>query len=108
VSDRTGRVVTTSLADYVVAANRGRARYRRAVRGTTRFHDAYRNPGVGELAIVGMPAAIANTVYHATGMRIRSLPIAIEKMLGHESSSPRASSPRDTIAGRAGLRSIAP
>jgi xanthine dehydrogenase YagR molybdenum-binding subunit len=31
-----------------------------------------------------MAAAIANAVYHATGTRIRSLPISIEKMLGHE------------------------
>jgi xanthine dehydrogenase YagR molybdenum-binding subunit len=34
-----------------------------------------------------MAAAIANAVYHATGTRIRSLPISIEKMLGHESAS---------------------
>jgi xanthine dehydrogenase YagR molybdenum-binding subunit len=41
--------------------------------------------GVGELAITGMAAAIANTVYHATGTRVRSLPISIEKVLGHKS-----------------------
>jgi len=40
--------------------------------------------GVGELATTGMPAAIANAVYHATGTRVRSLPIAIEKVLGYE------------------------
>ena len=34
--------------------------------------------GVGELGIVGMNAAIANAVYHATGRRIRELPIRIE------------------------------
>jgi xanthine dehydrogenase YagR molybdenum-binding subunit len=38
--------------------------------------------GVGELAIAGMAAAIVNAVYHATGTRIRSLPISIEKVLG--------------------------
>ena len=38
--------------------------------------------GVGELAITGMAAAIANAVYHATGKRFRSLPISIEKVLG--------------------------
>jgi xanthine dehydrogenase YagR molybdenum-binding subunit len=32
-----------------------------------------------------MAAAVANAVYHATGTRIRSLPISIEKMLGLES-----------------------
>jgi xanthine dehydrogenase YagR molybdenum-binding subunit len=40
--------------------------------------------GVGELAITGMAAAIANAVYHATGTRVRSLPISIERVLGHE------------------------
>jgi hypothetical protein len=40
--------------------------------------------GVGELAITGMAAAIANAVYHATGIRVRSLPISIEKVLAHE------------------------
>jgi xanthine dehydrogenase YagR molybdenum-binding subunit len=38
--------------------------------------------GVGELALTGIPAAIANAVYHATGTRVRSLPISIEKVLG--------------------------
>jgi xanthine dehydrogenase YagR molybdenum-binding subunit len=64
--------------------------------------------GIGELAITGMAAAIANAVYHATGTRFRSLPISIEKVLGHESSSPRTSSPLDAIAGRAGRGSVAP
>jgi CO/xanthine dehydrogenase Mo-binding subunit len=37
--------------------------------------------GVGELSITGLAAAIANAVYHATGTRVRSLPISIEKVL---------------------------
>ena len=37
--------------------------------------------GLGEIGIVGVPAAIANAVYHATGLRIRSLPITIDKLL---------------------------
>ena len=55
--------------------------------------------GVGELAITGMAAAIANAVDHATGMRVRSLPISIEKMLAHESSIARDRSPVAAIAG---------
>ncbi len=38
--------------------------------------------GVGEVGIVGMPAAIANAVYHATGIRVRKTPILIEDLLG--------------------------
>jgi xanthine dehydrogenase YagR molybdenum-binding subunit len=37
--------------------------------------------GVGEVGIVGVNAAIANAVYHATGRRIRALPIRVEKLL---------------------------
>lgn len=48
-------------------------------------HDEVVNPlgakGLGEIGIVGVAAAIANAVYHATGTRIRDLPIAVGKLL---------------------------
>ena len=37
--------------------------------------------GVGELGIVGASAALVNAVYNATGVRIRDLPVRIEKLL---------------------------
>jgi hypothetical protein len=37
--------------------------------------------GVGEIGLPGIGAAIANAVYHATGRRIRSLPITIDQLL---------------------------
>ncbi len=37
--------------------------------------------GLGELVIVGVPAAIANAVFNATGRRITDLPITLEKLL---------------------------
>ncbi len=37
--------------------------------------------GIGEISIVGMNAAVANAVYHATGRRVRQLPIRIEDLL---------------------------
>jgi xanthine dehydrogenase YagR molybdenum-binding subunit len=47
--------------------------------------DPYFNPmgskGLGELGIVGTAAAIANAVYHATGIRVRDLPITLDKLL---------------------------
>jgi xanthine dehydrogenase YagR molybdenum-binding subunit len=39
--------------------------------------------GVGEIGIVGTAAAIANAIYHATGKRVRDLPITIDKLLGN-------------------------
>ena len=47
--------------------------------------DALINPmgvkGVGEIGIVGVAAAIANAVYHATGKRVRDLPITLDKVM---------------------------
>jgi xanthine dehydrogenase YagR molybdenum-binding subunit len=38
--------------------------------------------GVGEIGIVGVAAAIANAIYHATGKRVRDLPITLDKLIG--------------------------
>jgi xanthine dehydrogenase YagR molybdenum-binding subunit len=43
--------------------------------------------GVGELGNVGMNAAVANAVYHATGVRVRDLPIRLEKLLPFQDTS---------------------
>jgi hypothetical protein len=47
--------------------------------------DPYVNPmgskGLGEVGIVGTAAAIANAVHHATGIRVRDLPITLDKLL---------------------------
>jgi xanthine dehydrogenase YagR molybdenum-binding subunit len=47
--------------------------------------DIHANPmgtrGIGEIGIVGAAAAIANAVYHATGRRVRSLPITLDQLL---------------------------
>ncbi len=37
--------------------------------------------GLGEIGIVGAAAAVANAVFHATGKRIRELPITIDKII---------------------------
>jgi xanthine dehydrogenase YagR molybdenum-binding subunit len=37
--------------------------------------------GVGEIGIVGTAAAIANAIYHATGVRVRNLPITLDRLL---------------------------
>jgi xanthine dehydrogenase YagR molybdenum-binding subunit len=50
--------------------------------------------GVGEIGLAGVASAIASAVYHATGVRVRTLPIEIEKLL----CSPAAPSIPDTHA----------
>jgi xanthine dehydrogenase YagR molybdenum-binding subunit len=37
---------------------------------------------VGEIGVVGTAAAVANAIYHATGKRVRSLPVTVDKLLG--------------------------
>ena len=48
-------------------------------------HDPHVNPmgakGVGEIGIVGTAAAVANAVYDATGIRVRELPVRLDKLL---------------------------
>jgi xanthine dehydrogenase YagR molybdenum-binding subunit len=83
--ERTGRVVTRDLADYHVPTNRDTPDI------DVTFvpeDDAYVNAigakGIGEIGIVGMGAAIANAVHHATGVRVRDLPITVDKVLRGE------------------------
>jgi xanthine dehydrogenase YagR molybdenum-binding subunit len=38
--------------------------------------------GVGEIGITGTVGAIANAVWHATGVRVRRFPIALEALMG--------------------------
>ncbi len=53
-------------------------------RGSTRT-TPHVNPigtkGVGEIGIVGTAAAVANAVWHATGIRVRDLPLRLDKLL---------------------------
>ncbi|MGK5678444.1 xanthine dehydrogenase family protein molybdopterin-binding subunit [Actinoplanes sp. URMC 104] len=50
-------------------------------------HDDQLNPmgskGIGEIGIVGSPAAILNAIWHATGVRVRDLPARLDKILPH-------------------------
>jgi xanthine dehydrogenase YagR molybdenum-binding subunit len=37
--------------------------------------------GIGEIGIVGTAAAVVNAVWHATGVRVRDLPVTLDKLL---------------------------
>jgi xanthine dehydrogenase YagR molybdenum-binding subunit len=75
--------VNTNFADYLVPVN---ADIRQVEVIFVPEVDELVNPlgieGLGELGNVGTAAAIANAVYHATGQRVRKLPIRIENMIG--------------------------
>jgi CO/xanthine dehydrogenase Mo-binding subunit len=37
--------------------------------------------GIGDIGIVGVPATVANAIFHATGKRVRDLPITLDKLM---------------------------
>lgn len=79
---RYGRYVNNNLADYYVPVNADIPQIEALFIDKK---DPYTNPmgskGLGEIAIVGFAAAVANAVYHATGKRIRELPITPDKLI---------------------------
>ncbi|HEY1957634.1 MAG TPA: xanthine dehydrogenase family protein molybdopterin-binding subunit [Polyangiaceae bacterium] len=81
--ERTGRLVTRDLSDYHVPTNADVPDVEAIL---VPERDDWVNPigakGIGEIGIVGMGAAIANAVHHATGVRVRDLPIRVDSLLG--------------------------
>ncbi|MEU9116831.1 xanthine dehydrogenase family protein molybdopterin-binding subunit [Streptomyces sp. NPDC048483] len=79
---RRGRWVASSLGDYLVPVNADAPEVEVEL---VEVDDKIVNPlgvkGVGEVGQVGAAAAIANAIHHATGRRIRKLPIGIEDLL---------------------------
>ena len=80
--DKLGRIMNADIAEYHVPVN---ADIQDIQVIFVDEPDTNVNPlgvkGVGEIGIVGVPAAIANAVYHATGRRVRDLPITLDKVL---------------------------
>jgi xanthine dehydrogenase YagR molybdenum-binding subunit len=77
-----GRVVTRDLTGYLVPVNADMPEF------DIQFidiPDPYISPvgarGIGEIGVTGITAAIANAIYHATGKRVRDLPITPDKLL---------------------------
>jgi xanthine dehydrogenase YagR molybdenum-binding subunit len=79
---RDGRIVNANMSDYLVPVNADVP----ALDATfLTAQDTIANPigvkGLGELVIVGVPGAIANAVFNATGKRVTDLPIRLENLL---------------------------
>jgi xanthine dehydrogenase YagR molybdenum-binding subunit len=79
---RNGAPINSNLADYIVSSN---ADVPALEVHFVEFPDTHLNElgarGIGEIGLAGMAAAIANAVHHATGVRVRELPIKIEDLL---------------------------
>ncbi|TKB11949.1 MAG: xanthine dehydrogenase family protein molybdopterin-binding subunit [Mesorhizobium sp.] len=82
VDRRHGRIVNGNFADYMLPTNADIPDIQTISVGVPDPHSsALGGKGVGELAIVGIAPAIANAVFHATGKRVRDLPITLEKLI---------------------------
>ncbi len=82
---RDNRIMNPNLAEYHVPVN---ADVEEIDGFFVEEKDTIVNPagvkGIGEIGITGAAAAIANAVYHATGKRIRDLPITVDKLLAFD------------------------
>jgi xanthine dehydrogenase YagR molybdenum-binding subunit len=81
---RLGVIVNDDLAEYLVPVNADVPGQFEAI--LVEEPDSHVNPlgvkGLGEIGNCGASAAIANAVFHATGTRVRDLPITLDKVLG--------------------------
>jgi xanthine dehydrogenase YagR molybdenum-binding subunit len=83
VDGRNGRVPNANFAEYAVPVHADAPPAMDVI--FMEEHDPHVNPlgvkGVGEIAMVGVAPAITNAIYHATGKRIRELPVTPDKLL---------------------------
>jgi xanthine dehydrogenase YagR molybdenum-binding subunit len=83
IDRRAARYVNDNLADYLIPVNADITDVQVLF---VPEQDSVVNPlgikGLGELGNVGTNAAVANAVFHATGKRIRELPIRLEQLIG--------------------------
>jgi len=80
--ERFGRIMNANLTEYLVPVNADVPTIDVVI---VPEEDTAVNPigvkGIGEIGITGGAAAIANAVYHATGVRVRDLPITLDKLV---------------------------
>ena len=77
----TGRIANPTFGDYLVPVNADVPDLDVVFVGAPDRMTPTGTKGVGEVGLAGTAPAIANAVYHATGRRIRSLPITIDQLL---------------------------
>jgi xanthine dehydrogenase YagR molybdenum-binding subunit len=77
-----GRIVNANFSDYLVPVHTDIPDMQiKFIPEEDPHVNALGTKGIGELSVIGVAAAIANAVYHATGKRIRDLPMTPDKLL---------------------------
>jgi xanthine dehydrogenase YagR molybdenum-binding subunit len=80
VDHRFGRIMNANIAEYHVPVNADVHDIKVIFVDEPDDSNRLGMKGLGEIGIVGVAAAIANAVYHATGKRVRDLPITLDKL----------------------------
>jgi xanthine dehydrogenase YagR molybdenum-binding subunit len=79
---RSGRPMNANLAEYHVPVNADVPALEAIL---VEEEDPHVNPlgikGVGEIGVTGSAGAIVNAIWHATGKRVRTLPVTLDKVL---------------------------
>ena len=79
---QSARYINKNLADYLIPVNADTPSVEiLMIPERDELVNALGIKGIGEIGIVGMNAAVANAVFNATGIRVRDLPIRVEKLL---------------------------
>jgi CO/xanthine dehydrogenase Mo-binding subunit len=76
-----GRIANATFGDYLVPVNADVPDMDVVFVGQPDTASPIGVKGVGEVGFVGIPAAITSAVYHATGKRLRSLPVTLDQLL---------------------------
>ena len=80
IDHKLGRIMNANFAEYHVPVNADVHDIKVIFIDESDDSNPLGIKGVGEIGIVGVAAAIANAVYHATGKRVRDLPITLDKL----------------------------
>ncbi len=82
IDHKFGRIMNANIAEYHVPVNADVHDIKVIFVDEQDDSNPLGIKGVGEIGIVGVAAAISNAIYHATGKRIRELPITLDKLYG--------------------------
>jgi xanthine dehydrogenase YagR molybdenum-binding subunit len=80
IDHRFGRIMNANIAEYHVPVHADVPDIKVVFVDEKDDSNPLGMKGVGEIGIVGVAAAVANAVYHATGKRVRDLPISLDKL----------------------------
>ena len=85
IDPRSGRPTNANLAEYHVPVNADVPSLEAIL---VEEHDPHVNAlgikGVGEIGFTGSAGAVANAVWHATGIRVRNFPITLDRLIASE------------------------